>query len=119
MQSMNVHWVKCGSDGERWCSLKRVQLDNVYSQGVYMIWHSGPAPNVVYIGQGNIAERIRFHRQDPEILNYETYGNLLVTWAEVYGNQMDGVERFLANTYSPKVGHRYPDVFPITVNLPA
>ena len=116
---MNLQWVKCGLDGENWCPFRTVQLEAVSAEGVYVIWHSGPSPNVIYVGQGNIVERIRLHRQDPAILAYEGHGNLLVTWAEVYGHLRDGVERFLANTYSPLVGSKHPDAYPIEVNLPA
>ena len=41
----------------------------------------------------------------------------MVTWAALLASQMDGVERFLANRYTPLIGDRHPDVLPIEVNL--
>ena len=115
---MNVHWVKCGEDGANSCPFILVQLDEVFTTGVYIIWHTGAAPNVVYVGQGVIAERINEHRLNPDILYYQTHGELLVTWAEVHRYYLDGVERFLANMCSPLVGDSHPNVVPISVDLP-
>ena len=42
----------------------------------------------------------------------------LVTWAVVPAHQLDGVERYLADTYQPIEGDRFPDVEPLVVNLP-
>lgn len=41
-------------------------------EGVYIIWHSGDAPNVVYVGQGVIRDRLAEHREDPAVLAYQT-----------------------------------------------
>ena len=41
----------------------------------------------------------------------------MVTWAIVPANQMDGIERYLADTLRPTVGKQYPAVLPIPVNL--
>jgi hypothetical protein len=86
-------------------------------EGVYIIWHGGNQPCTVRVGQGIIRDRIAQHRQDRDILAYQNLG-LYVTWASVPGNQRDGVERYLGDQLSPKVGSRRPDVSPITVNLP-
>ena len=45
-------------------------------------------------------------------------GALYVTWASVQASQIDGVERYLANTWNPLVGDAHPDVNPIAVNSP-
>ena len=78
---------------------------------------SGDPPNVVRIGQGGIAARLTAHRADQAILAYRQRGKLMVTWAALLASQMDGVERFLANRYTPLIGDRHPDVLPIEVNL--
>ena len=72
----------------------------------------------MYVGQGNIAERLAVHRDDPSILRYTHFG-LFVSWAEVAVSARDGVERYLADQLLPLAGERHPDVPPIVVqNVP-
>lgn len=116
---MTLNWIKC--DGGNWCEFFNVNLDHEYFngvEGVYVIWHGGASPNVVRVGQGIIKDRIAQHRQDSQITAYRSQG-LYVTWASVPAYQRDGVERYLGDQLSPKVGSRLPDAFPIQVNLPA
>lgn len=81
--------------------------------GVYVIWQGGGP--YIRVGQGDIAARLTAHRNDPAITKYS---NLYVTWAAVPRSQLDGVERYLFERCSPKVGDRCPDCSPIAVNLP-
>jgi hypothetical protein len=119
-----VKWVK--STQNVWLPLRRVDLSDVSTGGCYMIWHpSGTYTNgnayaarVVRVGQGDIADRVGCHRSDGDVLSYERYGTLYVTWAAVLVFQRDGVERYLAETWKPLVGDRFPDVTPIPVNSP-
>ena len=85
--------------------------------GVYIIWHGGQDPWTVYVGQGDIAARIAAHRQELDILRFSSLG-LFVTWAKVNAPSRDGVERFPADTLSPKVAYRFPQAAPTAVNLP-
>lgn len=113
MPDLTVTWMKCEED--HWCPFDNLNLANDHFNelsGVYIIW-SGT--DVIRIGSGIIRDRIEAHRNDEEITAYE---NLLVTWAQVNVNQMEGVEKFLADRYSPLVGERFPDREPISVNLP-
>ena len=115
---MNVHWYTCPND--TWCKLHKVNLSgtpfNVMT-GVYVIWHGGNNPRTVRVGQGSIKDRIEAHRTDPEVQVYNHLG-LYVTWARVPANSLNGVETFLAQELDPIVGQRYPNVYPIQVNLP-
>jgi hypothetical protein len=115
---MNISWVKCV--GGNWCSLETLNLDSVGdTAGVYIIWHEGNPGQVVRIGQGDpIQGRLSAHRNDKEILAYNKKGALRVTWASVPWHQRDGVERHLADTWSPLVGSAFPNVLPIAVNSP-
>lgn len=113
-----LNWVKC--QGEVWCSLNTVNLphphfDNL--EGVYVIWHGGPTPKTVYVGSGNIRQRLTDHRQNPEIQQFQNLG-LFVTWAAVTGVTMRGAEVYLATSLNPLVGQRYPQVAPVQVNAP-
>jgi len=113
-----VTWIKCGGD---WCSFTNVDLghanlDNV--SGVYIIWQAKTGPNVVRVGQGNIRERLTYQRTNPAVLALAN-PRLLVTWAALPASDLDGVERYLSNFYSPATGDRWPEVAPIEVNRPA
>ncbi len=117
--TLQLNWGRCG-DTPQWCSFDTVNLaskhfDNL--EGVYIIWHGGPSPATVRVGQGNIRDRLTAHRNDPAITRYRDQG-LYVTWAAVPGGQRDGVERFLADQLQPKVGVVFPNAQPIRVNLP-
>jgi hypothetical protein len=115
---LTLTWVKCGNSAS-WCPLETVDLSKVNTTGVYVIWHAGNPAKVVRIGQGDIAARLTAHRADPNILKYRASGTLLVTWAAVQAYQLNGVECFLANQYSPLVGDAFPNAAPIPVNLVA
>lgn len=106
----SVKWVKYRNDN--WCSFHKVDLTNVTTTGVYVIWNSD---GVVRVGQGNIKDRITDHRDDPKINKHK---NLKVTWAKIPSHELDGVENYLGQKYSPAVGDRFPDATPIAVNLP-
>ena len=110
-------WIRC-ANGKEWCPLETVNLANVNVDGVYIIWHEGNPARVVRIGQGDIANRLTSHRQDNVILSYNRFGTLRVTWAAVAAHQVDGVERYFANTWPPLVGEAFPNVPPIPVNSP-
>lgn len=112
---LEVSWVKCVSD--KWCSLENVNLSGVKTRGVYIIWHAGNPGRVVRIGQGNIAERLQCHRTDEEVMAYKEHG-LYVTWASVQEDHLDGVEKYLAETWRPLVGAAFPFAAPIAVNSP-
>ena len=116
---MQANWIKCGND--LWCGLEIVDLTNNHFTnlyGVYVIWFSGDAPNVIKVGQGHISDRLYEHRNNPDITQYRNRDKLLVTWASVSEHQQDSVEVFLANELAPLVGSAFPDVQPIPVNLP-
>jgi hypothetical protein len=115
---IQVTWGKC--TGDKWCRLDTVDLSSpVFGDGgVYVIWHGGAKPRVVYVGQAKvIRDRLAAHRNDDRIQAYAKYG-LYVTWAIVVSAHRDGVEVYLANAYEPLVGERRPTAEPITVNLP-
>lgn len=114
---MDVTWIKCGN-GASWCPLEDVNLENVTATGVYMIWHAGNPGRVVRLGQGNIKDRLTAHRNDPDILAYKQFGKLYVTWASVPWSQLDGVEKYLSDTWPPLVGAAFPAAIPIAVNSP-
>ncbi|MHC9089110.1 hypothetical protein ACXIHB_10400 [Tenacibaculum sp. IMCC1] len=110
---MEVDWIKC--ENNNWCNFSTVNLNHEHFndlKGVYIIW-SGET--VVRLGSGSIKDRIADHRNNSEII---AYSNLKVTWAKINGNQMQGVEKYLSDILTPKIGERFPDRIPINVNFP-
>jgi hypothetical protein len=96
---MNLTWTKC--QGGQFCPLETVNLSSVETDGVYIIWHNSSA-KVIYVGQGDIKERLTKHRSSPDILAHRGSGLLLVTWASVTDSEGRlRIERYLHKVYSP------------------
>ena len=114
---MKVEWNLCV--GNVWCDLLSMDLSTVSAKGVYLIGYGAQtAIRTVYLGQGDVAERLGGHRCDPEIAGFRDRGPLFATWAVVLQHQIDGVERHVAKELRPILGSRHPDVAPIKVNTP-
>ncbi len=117
--SLHLNWTRC--EGNVWCKLNSVNLEHAHFNnkpcGVYIIWHGGNKPRAVYVGQGDIKERIAEHRRKQEIQKYEHLG-LYVTWAIVLQEHRNGVEAYLADIWPPKVSDNHPEVPRIEVNSP-
>lgn len=113
-----LNWIKC--QGDVWCKLNSVNLQHEHFNnrgGVYVIWHGGENPATVYVGQGNLRDRFREHRNNVRIQRYDRY-SLYVTWASVAPELRDGVERHLGELLSPKVETNLPTAPSIEVQLP-
>ena len=111
---LTLNWGTCGDDGH-WCDLHKLDITaDLFKdlKGVYIIW-SGD--KTVRLGSGIIKDRISEHRENPKIT---AYPNLKVTWAKVNANQMEGVEKYLADALHPAIGDAFPDRTPISVNFP-
>lgn len=118
---MQVNWIK-NSQNNDWFDFLRLNLDAPYfsnKRGVYVIWYASPSTaRVVRVGSGNIGERLRDHRSNVEITKYSAHGQLKVSWIVVDNeNEIQGIEVFLADFYSPLVGENFPRVPSIRVNL--
>ncbi len=118
MTPLQVHWAQC-TDRRRlvWCLLKDVDTENVNTGGVYVIWHGGHVPRVIYVGQGDIAGRVNHHRSSSRILQYGTKGLLMVTWAAVPESERRGAAKYVADALEP-LRSLEDDTPPIPVNLP-
>jgi hypothetical protein len=116
LRAKDVQWVK--SKAGTFLKLEEFNLWSAEGVGVYVIWHEGHPGRVVKVGQGEIQERLGCHRRDREITSYNAYGSLLVTWALVPSRELDGIERYLGDSWRPLVGDRFPNAHPIPVNSP-
>ncbi len=116
---VTLNWIKC--EQGKWCPFLTLNLDHSHFiglRGVYIIWHGGQNAATVYVGQGDIANRLRRHRNEQAILQYTRYG-LFVTWARANENQLDGIEAYLSSALHPLIGKFHPSVVtPIVANLP-
>ena len=86
----------------------------VNATGVYILWRE-TAPIVLYVGQGDVLQRLQDHRRDPIL---KQYGGWHVYWAVASGDQLGGIEHYLADFYQPAVGDRHSNDPKILVNLP-
>lgn len=111
-----VTWISRGREG--WCSLDLVDLKGLRTVGVYMIWYAGDPGRVVCVGQGDIATALVALKADKKVLSYKAKGDLLVTWAEVSAARIDGIERYLSETWSPLIAGQSTDAASIEVNSP-
>ena len=118
----HLKWIKC--DGNQWCNLLRLDLSHRNLQGVegvYVIWSGGEHPRTLYVGQGNIVERLTEHRRTMDTPALSLLG-LFVTWAEVPQQDRDSVEGYLAEELQPARGERHPEPLPsppeTEINLP-
>ena len=117
---MIIRWSK-------WYILHEIDMSDNYFRditGVYIIayWDRSDKAIIVRVGQGIIWNRIKSHRENHEIMRHgrSRKSPLHVTWSEIPTQVMrDGVERFLGDLLHPIEGDRFPDVFPVSVNLPS
>lgn len=115
---LTVNWIK--STADNWLEFQTFNIGTCLTKcGVYKIWHAGNPGRYVYVGQGDVAARLKAHRNDKRITACATYGTLYVTWAAVQAGQLDGVERYLADRLNPLIGDAHPDCVGIPVNLAA
>lgn len=112
-----VTWRRCES--HKWHALEELALSKIEDVGVYIVWYPGTPGRVVCVGQGPIAAELARVQEDEEVKRFAGRGPLLVTWAPVSSRRVDGIERYLADTWPPLLEQPRPDVAPIEVNSPA
>ena len=96
-------------------SLDELLKEGIYREGVYVIWIETDVGQIaLYVGQGNIKQRIDIHNRNEYIVEY--YPS--VSCAEVNYGEMDGIEKYLSEKLSPLFGERWPNILPTPVNSP-
>ena len=100
-------------------------FSDVGGTGVYIVRQT--TGKTVIVGQGAIRDRLSALQRDGKVLCYDNPGSpLLATWAVIqglkqtkmlYATQLDGIERYLAETLNPLIGDSHPDVAPVPVPL--
>ena len=108
--------------GDVWRPL-RTDFSDVGGTGIYIVRQTTGA--TVVVGQGVIKDRLSALQKDGRVFVYDSPGSpLLATWATIeglqqtrmlYAIQLDGIERYLAETLKPLIVQRHPDVPPVPV----
>ena len=113
----NLHWVK--SIDNKWLNFSQLDLTHIHAVGVYIIWHGGENPQIVRVGQGNIAAKLTGHRMNHQIMRFGMRGPLMVTWAEIAEPaRRDGIEAYLIQQFTPIIRDRAPEAVPIAASSP-
>ncbi len=93
-----LQWTRC--EGNVYCTLLRVDISDQDGDGVYIIWN-GTSGQAIYVGQGDIKERLVSHRGSDLVHTYG-YEALLVTWAFVSDlEERLSIERYLHQVLTP------------------
>ena len=111
---LSVKWAKYKTQG--WCKLNTLNLEQVRTDGVFVIWKPQDKYNVIRIGQGHVASELQTLRNNSTIARFGA--DLLVTWASIKQQDRDGVERYLYEQYSPISVERVTNARLVYVNLP-
>lgn len=112
---MILNWSKPSSNSG-WYNFLEVDVSNILGVGVYIVWDGGHPPFALYVGKGSLADRLSQRQKDYYILNYNSKGPLLVSWAIVPTSYYSGVECYLIDTYQPLFNTQTPNTRPIVVN---
>ena len=85
--------------------------------GVYIIGYKLDHLNLihtVYVGQGNIRNRLSAHVSNKYVLQYEDRGLFCTQWAtDIHPDDLEGIELYLALRLKPLAGERWPKTTPI------
>ncbi len=122
VHSVQLDWQK-NLLGDNWHSLKDLNLGTVKTSGVYVIRTTIGDQYYVYVGQGDIADRLSAHLRDISITKYASAGsrsggNLWVAWAPVSIAHRNGFERYLHDKLKPRESRCWTTDPIIVVNLP-
>lgn len=93
------------------------------ASGVYIIWYEqfgGIIKQAVYVGQGNIDQRLSAHRNDLNIIQHSiNHGKLYVAYAiEPSLNEQLGIENYLHDSLNPLESNKSSNQPSIPVQLP-
>ena len=110
--ALQLAWRKCRNDS--WCRFESAVLPDPPASGILLIWSAEPR-RVWYIGQGAIAQNLKWGRQFEPIARHR---DLLVTWATVPEDRQSGIRNYLCARLSPVHCDRPTADPPIAVNVP-
>ena len=115
---LEVNWER--TDQCYWHEIMKLDFSESCFQrlsGIFIIWHGGPNPKVLFIGQGDIPTQLDMLRHKMEYKKFIPIG-LFVTWAKFNKEQWNGVHRFLNEKLRPVTTIDKIEDHQIYVNLP-
>jgi hypothetical protein len=72
--------------------------------GVYAIWHGGVRPAWVFIGSSrDLAKDLQWCKENDDIMFFERFGGLFVSWCFIRKEFQSGVVRYLTQIAKPAV----------------
>lgn len=72
--------------------------------GVYVIWHGGVRPGWVFVGTSrNLARDLQWCKENEDIMYFERFGGLFVSWCFIRKEFQAGAARYLAQVAKPQV----------------
>lgn len=115
---LTLNWARTSAN--TWPAFDTLEMPRAGSgDGVYIIWWGNTDPDVLYVGAGDVGDRLWYRAGDHRLVDYQRSGlHLSCTWAAVDPRQIHGVERFLGDKLQPRFSEKFPQVTPIPVNLP-
>jgi len=72
--------------------------------GVYVIWHGGVRPAWVFVGTSrNLARDLQWCRENEDIMYFERFGGLFISWCFIRKEFQAGAARYLTQVSKPQV----------------
>ena len=116
--SMLLSWKKSASD-YNWHILSRLNLGNFNDKGIYVIKTGLAFEYTVYVGQGDVSQRLSAHLREFSVTKHASVtGNLWVAWTPVRAYFRNGIERYLHDQLNPRESSCWTNDPSIQVNLP-
>ena len=81
------------------------QEQNLEGQsGVFIIWHGGVRPAWVFVGTSrNLARDLQWCKDNEDIMYFERFGGLFVSWCYIRKEFQSGAARYLTQIAKPQV----------------
>lgn len=116
--STQLSW-RNGVPGFNWHSLSSLNLGTINDIGIYVIKTGLAFEYTVYVGQGDVSQRLSTHLRESSVTRHtRVTGNLWVAWAPVQQKYRNGIERYLHDQLNPRESSCWTTDPSIQVNLP-
>lgn len=105
----------------RFTSFVPTQHELEGKSGVYIIWHGGVRPGWVFVGTSrNLVKDLQWCAESNEILHFERFGGLFVSWCFIREEFQAGAARYLIQIAKPQVKNTLApganaDAIPVTL----
>lgn len=88
----------------RFISFEPAEHDLAGREGIFIIWHAGTKPTWVFVGTSrDLVRDLEWCRSNKDIMYFERFGGLYVSWAFVRKEYQEGAVRYLTQVAKPLV----------------